>query len=143
MFSLKKPLTIILGAALLTACGGGGSSTPEPEPTPAPLSISAEGFKDDVKSYEPLEVTFTGNYDCGFTLSGDHIYWVNTTDNKTFTYRAPVVLKNDVDHTITVTSIGSSTCPNGSRTLTHTVSCLLYTSPSPRDGLLSRMPSSA
>ena len=26
---------------------------------------------------------------------------------------------------------------------TYTVSCLLYTSPSPRDGLLSRMPSSA
>ena len=25
----------------------------------------------------------------------------------------------------------------------HTISCLLYTSPSPRDGLLSRMPSSA
>ena len=27
--------------------------------------------------------------------------------------------------------------------LTHTPTCLLYTSPSPRDGLLSRMPSSA
>ena len=27
--------------------------------------------------------------------------------------------------------------------LTHPTSCLLYTSPSPRDGLLSRMPSSA
>ena len=26
---------------------------------------------------------------------------------------------------------------------THTTTCLLYTSPSPRDGLLSRMPSSA
>ena len=26
---------------------------------------------------------------------------------------------------------------------THTMTCLLYTSPSPRDGLLSRMPSSA
>ena len=26
---------------------------------------------------------------------------------------------------------------------THTLDCLLYTSPSPRDGLLSRMPSSA
>ena len=30
-----------------------------------------------------------------------------------------------------------------SRSLVHSFSCLLYTSPSPRDGLLSRMPSSA
>ena len=37
---------------------------------------------------------------------------------------------------------GSSATIAGELTL-HTNSCLLYTSPSPRDGLLSRMPSSA
>ena len=31
----------------------------------------------------------------------------------------------------------------GYQSLSYTYSCLLYTSPSPRDGLLSRMPSSA
>ena len=35
----------------------------------------------------------------------------------------------------------SSSKPNGATP--HSMSCLLYTSPSPRDGLLSRMPSSA
>ena len=38
------------------------------------------------------------------------------------------------------------TIPNGDQRIVPTVyldSCLLYTSPSPRDGLLSRMPSSA
>ena len=39
-----------------------------------------------------------------------------------------------------------STCPSGvnyMHLIDHGRSCLLYTSPSPRDGLLSRMPSSA
>ena len=31
----------------------------------------------------------------------------------------------------------------GGKSLSHVKACLLYTSPSPRDGLLSRMPSSA
>ena len=31
----------------------------------------------------------------------------------------------------------------GNKTKNYSISCLLYTSPSPRDGLLSRMPSSA
>ena len=33
--------------------------------------------------------------------------------------------------------------PDGSMWIAHVKDCLLYTSPSPRDGLLSRMPSSA
>ena len=35
------------------------------------------------------------------------------------------------------------TTNNGSESILEAYSCLLYTSPSPRDGLLSRMPSSA
>ena len=35
------------------------------------------------------------------------------------------------------------TLPNENRVVVEGVNCLLYTSPSPRDGLLSRMPSSA
>ena len=38
---------------------------------------------------------------------------------------------------------GSSSSSHAKRTAQHYRSCLLYTSPSPRDGLLSRMPSSA
>ena len=40
-------------------------------------------------------------------------------------------------------AIKNSFLENPNRVWVHTCSCLLYTSPSPRDGLLSRMPSSA
>ena len=42
--------------------------------------------------------------------------------------------------TVTWTAVDES---GNSASATQTVTCLLYTSPSPRDGLLSRMPSSA
>ena len=42
---------------------------------------------------------------------------------------------------ITFDSLNYMTLPKG--TTTQSNNCLLYTSPSPRDGLLSRMPSSA
>lgn len=41
MFNLKNSLTIILGAALLTACGGGGGGSPAPEPVPSPAPTPA------------------------------------------------------------------------------------------------------
>ena len=41
------------------------------------------------------------------------------------------------------TTSGRRTAASLARTLEHAWNCLLYTSPSPRDGLLSRMPSSA
>ena len=50
-----------------------------------------------------------------------------------------------VDHEIKEHRIqpNMSECLRGKRVANRNVSCLLYTSPSPRDGLLSRMPSSA
>ena len=44
--------------------------------------------------------------------------------------------------TVDYVNTNTSTGPEGAQAATHKV-CLLYTSPSPRDGLLSRMPSSA
>ena len=50
----------------------------------------------------------------------------------------------DIDET-GLASLGKEITSAGGRVVTGTldVTCLLYTSPSPRDGLLSRMPSSA
>ena len=60
-------------------------------------------------------------------------------------------LANEEDNTTTTTTT-TTTIPgeieeietfDGPEETTTTTTCLLYTSPSPRDGLLSRMPSSA
>ena len=121
MISYKNKLFIALGTLFLTSCGGG--SQPSSEDTIlTPLSISASGFKSDIESYEPLEITISSNYDCSFILSGDHINWINTTDNKTFSYRGPVVLRNNVMHNISISTIANSFCPNGTINLTHNVS---------------------
>ena len=54
----------------------------------------------------------------------------------------------DIEETITTTTYGAALSKWSGDNITHTSAssggiCLLYTSPSPRDGLLSRMPSSA
>ena len=53
---------------------------------------------------------------------------------------------NSPDFNLSLAGTGGSDLPNLKAEFTdiaHTRGCLLYTSPSPRDGLLSRMPSSA
>ena len=52
--------------------------------------------------------------------------------------RISVISKTIVSDIATTSELGA-----GKRRAAHLLGCLLYTSPSPRDGLLSRMPSSA
>ena len=72
--------------------------------------------------------------------------YVRSESGKTYTkelknefYELPLTSRKDVRDTVTSSKSGFNKW-NG---LTPYTSCLLYTSPSPRDGLLSRMPSSA
>ena len=123
MLNLKKLLTIILGSALLTACGGGGGgASDETTPESAPLTINVSNFDSNVRSYEPKTISVTANYNCSFNLSGTAIYWVSSSDNKTFSYFAPITLLEEEQFNITVSSVPSATCPSGSRTYTHIVS---------------------
>ena len=60
-----------------------------------------------------------------------------------------IASRNEYDKTIQETEAAYAKIMESSQTLLHVLKresvniCLLYTSPSPRDGLLSRMPSSA
>ena len=133
MSSCENKFLLILLCLFLISCGGGSQPSNE-EVISTPLSISTSGFKGDVKSYEPLEITISSNYDCSFVLSGEDINWISTTDNKTFSYRAPVVLRNNEVHSISITTIGNSLCPNGTINLAHNVSInedVLKFNPSP------------
>ena len=81
-------------------------------------------------------------------MSGDEIKFWDSSD--TPSYDDWLRSAESVVGAENVESVLHTTLPNGIRTkpiytgeMVGDISCLLYTSPSPRDGLLSRMPSSA
>ena len=121
MHYLKRPL-IFSYTLLLIACGGGGGSSNETTPESIPLTINVSNFDSNVRSYEPKTITVSANYNCSFSLSGPDIHWVATSDNKTFSYRAPITLLEEEQFNITVSSVPAANCPSGSRIFTHNVS---------------------
>ena len=76
---------------------------------------------------------------------GHKLIKLNIGNPGAFGFRAPAHLQkaiiDDVDHTDPYTH--QQGLPAAREALAAFYACLLYTSPSPRDGLLSRMPSSA
>ena len=54
-----------------------------------------------------------------------------------------VIVDNKTSDQYTILDIKCKNAPGVLYKITKIITCLLYTSPSPRDGLLSRMPSSA
>ena len=107
---------------LLSACGGGGGSSDDSSPESMPLSINVTNFTSNLKSYEATQLTVSANYNCNFNISSSDIYWLTTSDNKTFNYRAPITLLNEEQFNLSVNTIPSINCPSGSLDLTHSVS---------------------
>jgi len=106
---LKRPL-VVSYALLLIACGGGGGSSNETTPESIPLTINVSNFDSNVRSYEPKTITISANYNCSFNLSSPDIYWVTSSDNKTFSYRAPITLLEEEQFNITVSSVPAANC---------------------------------
>ena len=104
----------------LIGCGG-SSSNDENTSDEALLTINATNFPSNVKSYKPVNISVTSNYDCSFILESEDIYWISTNDNKNFSYRAPITLLNEEEFDIQISSIQTAYCPQGSVNLTHIV----------------------
>jgi len=83
----------------LIGCGG-SSSNDENTSDEALLTINATNFPSNVKSYKPVNISVTSNYDCSFILESEDIYWISTNDNKNFSYRAPITLLNEEEFDI-------------------------------------------
>ena len=112
--------TSIFLSFLLIGCGG-SSSNDENSSDEALLTINVTNFPSNVKSYKPVNISVTSNYDCSFILESEDIYWVSTNDNKNFSYRAPITLLNEAEFDVQISSIQNAYCPQGAIILTHTV----------------------
>lgn len=125
---MKNSLIYILTLSfILASCGGGGGggSSDPINPiieTPPPVIINASGYKSEVSSYEKIEITFSSNYECDFSLSSDDIFWLSTNDNRTFNFYSPIVIDNDIEFSFTVSTINSSSCGAASKNYSYTVS---------------------
>ena len=117
-----KKFNYLIIIFLLSACGGGGGSSNDSSPESMPLSINVTNFTSNLKSYEATQLTVSANYNCNFNISSNDIYWLTTSDNKTFNYRAPITLLNEEQFNLSVNTIPSINCPSGPLDLTHSVS---------------------
>ena len=120
--SYMKKLNSFIIIFLLSACSGGGGSSDDSSPESIPLSINVTNFSSNLKSYEATQFTVSANFNCNFNISSNDIYWLTTSDNKTFNYRAPITLLNEEQFNLSVNTIPSINCPSGSLDLIHNVS---------------------
>ena len=81
-----------------------------------------------------------GNFYTGYNVSGKANQWHTQEYNRATSPPAPPEWSGI---TATGGTTSTHTNPDGILYKVHTFTCLLYTSPSPRDATLSRMPSSA
>ena len=88
---------------------------------------------------DTLEHSTAGSVTTDYVVNGSAKAWVNLDGTGTATIRGSLNLSGLVDDGVGEYTINFS---NNMGNANYSV-CLLYTSPSPRDGLLSRMPSSA
>ena len=88
--------------------------------------------------YIRLSITDICNFKCGYCLPNG--YQIDKSDNRKFLHLDEIRRLAKVFSKLGVNKIRLT---GGEPTVRNDFFCLLYTSPSPRDGLLSRMPSSA
>ena len=99
----------------LPSCGGGGTSL---ESNASPLSIDVSGLVNNNFSYTRQSITVESNYpNCGYELSqtdqSPKILHPETSNDKTFIFRNPIIYEATSDITLTVSTIPSSNCPAG------------------------------
>ena len=211
MIFLKNNLCHSIILIFMVSCSSGGSVENLTNDNQS-ISINVNGLRTPSASYakQTVEIS-TDNSMCSFNIvlkdNNKKIHHVKSNDNKTFSFRNPIVYRNSESHFLVISTNLSNTCPQASKEINlevlksstkydlipdnveslktniyaindigfegiiirerysaticyptendckfyenelfgqdaHNI-CLLYTSPSPRDGLLSRMPSSA
>ena len=118
MLKQNKLLKLLFIIIIINSCSSESNS---PKETSNPeLLISYSGLN-NLKSYELVNFSISSNLDCEFTISSNDIYWIKTTDNKDFSFRAPATMQVSEIKSLNINSITSSECPYKSETISFEV----------------------
>ncbi len=118
MLKRNKLLKFLYILIIINSCSS-GSSLPEDLST-SELVITYSNLS-NLKSYELVNFSISSNLNCKFNISSDDIYWVKTTNNQDFSFRAPATMQVSEIKNLTITSISSSECPYKSETISFDV----------------------
>ena len=99
---------------IVNSCSSGSGSSNE---TSSPELVISYSNLNNLKSYELVNFNINSNLNCKFNISSNDIYWIKTTNNKDFSFRAPVTMQVSEIKSLTIASISSSECPYKSETI--------------------------
>ena len=119
MLNLNKFIKFLSILIIVNSCSSGSGSSNE---TSSPELVISYSNLNNLKSYELVNLNINSNLNCEFNIASNDIYWVKTTNNKNFLFRAPVTMQVSEIKSLTITSISSSECPYKSETISFEVS---------------------
>ena len=105
MLNLNKFVKFFSILIIVNSCSSGSGSSDE---TSSPELVISYSNLNNLKSYELVNLNINSNLNCEFNIASNDIYWVKTTNNKNFLFRAPVTMQVSEIKSLTITSISSS-----------------------------------
>ena len=103
-FFLNKSFLLLFSIIFIVSCTSEKSSQNliTEEQT---FVFSISNFKESVKSYEQLNISISANYECNFNITGKDIFWAISSDNKDFSYRAPITVLDEEEFFIDISTV--------------------------------------
>ena len=105
MLNLNKLIKFFGILIIVNSCSSGSGSSDE---TSSPELVISYSNLNNLKSYELVNFNVNSNLNCEFNISSNDIYWIKTTNNKDFSFRAPVTMQVSEIKSLTIASISSS-----------------------------------
>ena len=105
MLTLNKFIKFSSILIIVNSCSSGSGSSNE---TSSPELVISYSNLNNLKSYELVNFNINSNLNCEFNISSSDIYWIKTTNNRDFTFRAPATMQISEIKDLTIASISSS-----------------------------------
>ena len=119
MIFLNNNLCLSITLIFIVSCSSGGSVENLTNNNQS-ISINVNGLITPSESYakQTVEIS-TNNNMCSFNIAlkdnNKKIHYVKSNDNKTFSFRNPIVYRNSESHYLEISTNFSNTCPRASK----------------------------